>query len=235
MALVERVYCPMLKNLTDKNFWTHALLATCILGLLAGYLFLLSDFKKVKDSISSQVSTQTNYLPGGCDELCKAQIEAELQSKLNNSYLSNSPSPLPSSSPTAQVVQKSGTSASQTKTTTYIPFSGPFSTTNTDWTNVPGAEAYVDLKNNYNVNAYVTFEASIRANGGGEVHARLFDSTHSIAVDGSEVSTTVSGASTLVSSGKLNLWSGNNLYAVQIKSLNSFNVTFDSARIKLVY
>lgn len=232
---MERVYCPMLKNLTDKDFWTHALLAMCIVGLLAGYLFLLRDFKKVKDSLGSQVSTQTNYLPGGCDASCKAQIEAELQTKLENRNSEIISTSVPTPTPTIQIVQKSGTSTSQTKTTTYIPFSGPFSTTNTDWTNVSGAEAYVDLKNNYNVNAYVTFEASIRANGGGEVHARLFDTTHGIAVDGSEVSTTVSGASTLVSSGKLNLWSGNNLYAVQIKSLNSFNVTFDSARIKLVY
>lgn len=233
MVSKECVYCPMLKNLTSKDFWTHSLLALCIIGLLGGYLFLLNDFKKVKDSVDSQVSTQTNYLPGNCDQACRDQIESELQAKINSANSDSTPTPIPSISPT--VTPKVITTTSQNKTTTYIPFSGPFSTTNTDWTNVPGAQAYVDLKNNYSASAYVTFEASIRATGGGEIHARLFDSTHGIAVDGSEVSTTDSSSSILVSSGKLNLWSGNNLYNVQIKSLNSFNVTFDSGRIKLVY
>lgn len=226
-----------MQNPKTKDFLVHAILFICVIGLLAGYLFLLRDFANVKNSSSTQ--TNTSYtgnlnLPSNCDETCKAQIEAQIESKLKSVTLPEAtPTSVPTSTPVVSQATQTTTS-STTKTTTYIPFSSSFSTTSTDWVTATGNETYIDLKNNYSSNAYVTFEASIRTNPGGEIFARLYDSTHGIAVDGSEIST-ASTSSLLVSSGKLNLWSGNNLYKVQIKSLNSFNVTFDSARIKLVY
>jgi len=102
----------MLKKLTSKDFWTHSLLALCIAGLLGGYLFLLNDFKKVKDSVDSQVSTQPNYLPGGCDQSCRAQIEAELQAKINSA--NSNLTPTPSSAPTP-----ASTSVPKVTTTTW--------------------------------------------------------------------------------------------------------------------
>lgn len=223
-----------MQNQKNKDFLIHVILFVAVVGLLAGYLFLLRDFANVKKT--SQVSTSLSEnlnIPPNCDDVCRAQIEKDLEAKLKNSGASGVvPTPQETATPVpAQVVYATATPS---KTTTYIPFSSSFSTTSTSWVDATGNETYVDLKNNYSADAYVTFEANIRATGGGEVHARLFDSTHGIAVDGSEVSTT-STSSVLVSSGKLNLWSGNNLYRVQIKSLNSFTVTLDSARIKLVY
>ncbi len=222
----------MLKKLTDRDFLTHLLLALCILGLLAGYLFLLRDVSKIKETKPTQSSNQNTYATTDCGADCQRQIEEELSIRL--AKITPAPEAMQTPAPTTVATSSTQSQTQTTKKTTYVPFSGGFSTTSTDWVEVSGAQAYVDLKNNYSANAYVTFEAVIKAPGGGAAYARLFDSTHGIAVDGSEVSTT-SSSSTLVSSGKLNLWSGNNLYVVQVKSLNSSNVNFDSGRIKLVY
>lgn len=225
-----------MQNQKTKDFLVHAILFICVVGLLAGYVFLLRDFAAVKKSSSLETNTTSSNIytsqQTNCDENCKAQIAQELEAKLTKENPTSSLTPTPTSA--SKTMPQTYSTPVPGKTTTYIPFTSSLSTTSTDWVDVSGDEAYVDLKNNYSASAYVTFEASMRANGGGEVFARLFDSTHGIAVSGSEISTS-STSSTLVSSGQLNLWSGNNLYKVQIKSLNSFNVTFDSGRIKLVY
>lgn len=202
---------------------------------MAGYLFLLKDFAAVKNSANQQSSLTTTSnlnIPSNCDATCRAQIEQELAAKLVKPTAEATPTPVATAATTniSAVIQPT---SAPNKTTTYIPFSSSYSTMSTDWVDVTGDQAYIDLKNNYSADAYVTFEATIKATSG-VAYARLFDSTHGIAVDGSEISTT-SNAFTLVSSGKLNLWSGNNLYKVQIKSLDSSNVGFDSGRIKLVY
>lgn len=222
----------MLKKLTDKDFWIHSLLALCIVGLLAGYLFLLRDVSKIKEVKPALTSVQNTYSTTDCGTDCQRQIEEELSARL--AKITPAPEVVVTPAPTTSSGTTTQNQTQASKKTTYIPFSGGYQTTSTDWVEVTGAQAYIDLKNNYSVNAYVTFEAVLKAPGGGVSYARLFDSTHGIAVDGSEVSTSLS-SSTLVSSGKLNLWSGNNLYVVQVKSLNSSNVNFDSGRIKLVY
>jgi len=119
--------------------------------------------------------------------------------------------------------------------TDYIPVGATFTTTATSWTDVPGGNVYIDLANDYSSSAYVTWQASLKvAHGNGQALARLYDATNNIAVSGSEISTT-SGDLTFVSSGSLPLWAGNNLYKVQVRSLNSFEVTYDSGKIKVVY
>ena len=120
--------------------------------------------------------------------------------------------------------------------TSYISLSGPFTTTATDWINLNGVEAYIDLEKEYGKGATVSWESSLKvAHGNGQAFARLFDVTHGIAVSGSEISTTNNADSKLVTSGNLNLWAGRNLYRVQIKSLNSFEVTFGEGRVKIGY
>lgn len=120
--------------------------------------------------------------------------------------------------------------------TTYIPLSGSFATTSTDWYDLKGVEAYIDKEAEYGKSATVSWESSLKvAHGNGQAFARLYDSTHGIAVSGSEISTTNNADSKLVTSGNLNLWAGRNLYRVQIKSLNSFEITFGGGRIKIAY
>jgi len=208
----------MLKNL-KLDFWIHVGFSVAIVALVAGFLFVLNEVKKVKDN---PPESSTVYITQ----------QAPVTYTPSPAFLTSTFTPTPSIAPTPKIIVQ--TQVSQQKVTSYVPFSNSFTTTNTDWTDAPGNQAYIDLKNNYSINAYVTFEASIRTISGGEVRVRLLDSTHGTAVDGSEISTT-STTSTLVSSGRLNLWSGNNLYKVQVKSLDSSNVAFDSGKIKIVY
>lgn len=116
---------------------------------------------------------------------------------------------------------------------TYVPLSGTFSTKNTDWTDVKNSDVNIKIED-YGKNPYVDWNAFIKIDqGNGQVSARLFDVTHSIGVAESELKSTTS-TPTLTSSGRLQLWSGNNLYRVQIKSLNGYEATFDSGRVKIV-
>lgn len=119
--------------------------------------------------------------------------------------------------------------------TTYIPITGPITTTSTGWYDAPGTDFYLNIAD-YGKNAYATWEASLKvAHGNGSVYARLYDVTNKIAVNGSEVSVSNNSNLTQAYSGALNFWANNNLYRVQLKSLNGFEVTFGGGRLKIVY
>lgn len=115
----------------------------------------------------------------------------------------------------------------------YIPLGGGGSTTNQSWTDVANAEVWLDIANYTNVDK-IYFEGFIKIkHGNGKAYARLYDVTHGIGVQGSEIQTT-SENYTLVESGSLSLWQGKNLYRVQIKSLTGYEAFFDSGRIKII-
>jgi hypothetical protein len=134
------------------------------------------------------------------------------------------------------------TTSQQTKTTVqkislpqviYIPLGGSGSSSSRDWADVGNAEVYFDL-NDYPSLVEARFEGFISVkNGNGKTFARLYDATHSIGVQGSEIEVT-SESFTMAISGPLSLWQGKNLYRVQIKSLNGYDANFDSGRIKLI-
>jgi hypothetical protein len=65
--------------------------------------------------------------------------------------------------------------------------------------------------------------------------ARLYDSTNKIAVSGSELTTINNVSYQHVSSPQLALWRGRNLYKVQVKSLNGFEITYSGGKIKITY
>lgn len=128
------------------------------------------------------------------------------------------------------------TATSSQKVTSYITLNGNnFSTKNTDWVDVPGAEVWIDVATDYGGQATLSWDAFIREeHGNGDAYARLYDATHNIEVPGSVISTN-NQASTLVVSSGLTMWSGRNLYKVQMKSQKSFYVFFDSGRIRITY
>ena len=120
--------------------------------------------------------------------------------------------------------------------TSFIGLGSTATTTSTDWDEVKDAQVYIDLEKDYGKDANVSWEASLKvAHGNGQVFARLYDDTNKIVVLGSELSTTNNVDFKQVSSGKLNLWAGRNLYKVQLKSLNSFEITYSGGRIKVSY
>lgn len=115
----------------------------------------------------------------------------------------------------------------------YIPLGGGGSTTSQDWADVANAEVWLDMADYANVDK-IYFEGFIKVKHGvGKVYARLYDVTHRIGVQGSDIETS-SENYTLVESGLLSLWRGKNLYRVQIKSLTGYEAFFDSGRIKIV-
>lgn len=135
--------------------------------------------------------------------------------------------------PTQQITT---TTSVKTQKTSYITMGTSFATTSSDWVEVPDSSVYIDLANDYSLSAYVTWDTSLKvAHGNGAAYARLYDATNNIAVQGSELVVANSAVATPVFSGKLELWRGNNLYKVQIRSLNGFEVTASGGRVKVVY
>ncbi len=139
----------------------------------------------------------------------------------------------PSASPSATPTPKPISTAPKV---TYIPLGIGGSTLNTDWTDMPDSQVYISLTTEYGNAASVWWEALLKVeNGNGTTYARLFDVSHGIAVDGSQISLSNTSTPTLVERGPLHFWAGRNLYKVQIKSLNSSTAYFDFGRIKVSY
>ncbi|KKR84048.1 MAG: hypothetical protein UU32_C0051G0009 [Candidatus Woesebacteria bacterium GW2011_GWB1_41_10] len=121
----------------------------------------------------------------------------------------------------------------KTRTTSYVTIPGSGSTTETAWTNVAGSEFYFNPAD-YPGLVSVYFEANMKLfNGSGLAYAQLFDVTHGIGVQGSEVSTQT-GSDTVVESGQVSFWSGRNLIRVQVKSLTTESAIFNSGRLRIL-
>src|SRR3972149_5497028 len=211
-----------------QKFLAPILSFLAILGVVGSYYLFYSlnkkvDAIKVPDAKIEEVENPVNDSVVGCGEECRQEIDR----KVAEAIATISAVPKPAS----QV-----TSPSTKNQTVYIPLDGPVSTTSTSWIDIPGVEVSIDLANDYSTNAKVSWEAALKvAYGNGQAFARLFDVTLGNAVDGSEISTTGNITSTNVSSGYMSLWSGRNLYRLQLKSLTSYDVTFSSGRIKVTY
>ncbi len=168
-------------------------------------------------------------------------------------WLSNpTPSPAPlSSSPTCpasclEIISQSSSSGGKPVPTAtprpsyqapqvkefYVPL-GSGSTTATSWTDIPGAEAYIDPAN-YGKIKSLTFEASLRVpSGSGRVYARLYNVNDKLGIFESEIS----GEGTdgiRVESSKLIFSSGNKLYRVQLKTTMGVEGDLDIGRIKIL-
>ena len=135
--------------------------------------------------------------------------------------------------PTPKVVVVVQTPVPNSKIT-YIPLTGG-NTQNTDWTNLSGSQFSLSISD-YGKYTYAVWDANLRVNNAnGTTFARLFDTTHGIAVNGSEINIGDTSTSTDVVSAGLSFWSGNNSYVVQLKSLNNSTAFMDSGRIKITY
>lgn len=214
----------------DKIINIYLLIVTFLLAV--GLFYLNGKIDKLSLSLGETIVPQTNLAGNNgdtCGPNCQTQIE-DAVGRATASLSGSARTPLPR--PTATAVP---TAAPKTQTS-YIPLAGPITTTSTDWVDAPGTDTSIDLVNDYGSGTKISWDAFLSvANSNGQAFARLFDVTHGIAVDNSVISVTDNSALTQVTSGYLNLWSGRNTYRVQIKSLNSFTVTFGSGRMKIVY
>ncbi len=186
--------------------------------VLSGYLMLFTR----------QISTPTGQArlfgfsrgaPDTCGEECKKLIDEKIAGAVATL------------SAQRQVVKAPETPNS--KQTAFISLVGNLTTKEIDWKDVKGSDVNIKIED-YGQDPYVDWNASIKTTAGGQAFARLFDVTHGIAVSDSQVSATTFELSQS-SSGRIYLWSGNNLYRVQIKSLSGTEVSFNSGRVKIVY
>jgi hypothetical protein len=206
----------------------------CIVSLFVGLYFLYSKLEKDIRNVSkttpsvrlSQLAAEekpkkTPEITDACGKKCKEEI-AQTVSRA-----------VATLSGTTTVIQEVPVVPTQT---VYIPLGATAMTTSIEWVDVDDSSFYIDVIGEYGDQAKVSWETSLKvAHGNGKAFARLYDGTNNIAVDFSELSTENNASYERVSSGSLPFWRGRNLYKVQIKSLNSFEVTYSGGRVKVSY
>jgi len=175
-----------------------------------------------KTTVASEPVVQTQYIDT-CGQECKNYVDQAIQAKQ---------APQTSPTPVTKIVYQTAPKT-KTRTTSYVTIPGSGSTTETAWTNVAGSEFYFNPAD-YPGLVSVYFEANMKLfNGSGLAYAQLFDVTHGIGVQGSEVSTQT-GSDTVVESGQVSFWSGRNLIRVQVKSLTTESAIFNSGRLRIL-
>lgn len=192
-------------------------------GLIVVNLLLL-DFviftkKEEKTLPEMEADLQATAPADTCDSTCQeaiARAVATLAAEFKKT-------PFPTAPSTPSVTPKE----------VYIPV-GAGSTSSLDWTDIPGAEVFVDtIKYGKIKEAY--FEAQLRVpTANGSVCARIFNQTDKAFVFSSEVCST-SQKGERVTSPKISLYSGNKLYRIQMKVTMPYEGILDLGRIKLVW
>lgn len=212
-----------------------------ILGIIAlgsGFFFLYTRLNDLAETVSKlevgselakpsvqEVTLKPISPDQSCGEPCKKEIERVVSEAVTTL-----------SGVAKTVVEKQTVVSKSTSGVSYIPLGTTATTKSTDWVDVEDSAVYIDLENEYGAGATVSWEASLKvAHGNGKAFARLYDDTNKIAVDFSELSTENNSTFKQVSSLNLPFWKGRNLYKVQIKSLNSFEITYSGGKIKVSY
>lgn len=170
-------------------------------------------------------SDTTNPIKFECDETCKSEVSDFVDSLFEEKFteVSTKSSSVTTTSPTKSL------------STSYIPISAIYSTTNITWTDVPGSDTYVDSYNDYGSSAVVRFEISLKVNqGNGRAYARLWDDTNKVSPNNSEIYTE-SGEYTTQITQPISMWRGNNLYKIQVKSLNGSEAYINGAKLKIIH
>jgi hypothetical protein len=207
--------------------YLNFVLTIILIGLFSWFFFYQRP-RDLSNKIAPVVADNETKYVDQCGDLCKKQIADSINSALSTTSATTKELVKTVTVTPAPTVKKSQTA--------YIPIAGPITTTSSDWYDAPGTDFYLDYNTDYGSKAYANWEAFLKvADGNGTVYARLYDVTNKIGVNGSEVSISNKGDLTQVISGGLSFWSGNNQYRVQLKSLNKFEVTFGSGRIKIIY
>lgn len=212
------------------------LAAAMLIAALAGNAYLFRQIEELhsqkvvndagsieKEVVDESAEGITANEKAGCGEICRQEIAKAVSEAVSTISATT-------------VVGSSGGTPVKVPGTSYVSIGSTYSTRSTDWVEVPDSGVYIDLINDFGEEAKVSWEASLKvANANGTAFARLYDDTNKIAVDFSEIKTEMNDTYEPVSSGELPFWRGRNLYKVQIKSLNSSEVTFTGGRVKVKY
>lgn len=198
-----------------------------VIGVFASFGLAVFNLVQVPEIEQGKLEKQTIQLiekSVQCGEECERKINEIVARAI--ATLSATPSKT-----TTSTTSPAGLSTSTTQVS-YVPIGGSGTTTNTDWVSLTNTDLFFDI-GEYGKVKSSRWSANLKLkHATGQAFARLFDVTHGVVVPGSEISTK-NATYTLIESGELLFLSGKNVYRVQIKSLDSTEVTFDSGRIKI--
>lgn len=194
---------------------------------IVGFISVKGVLTKIYSDIQANKVQTTNVVTekSGCDATCQKEIADQVARAVATL----------SGSPKVVTVNSIPTSTSKPQDS-YIQISGSGSTQNIDWTDVPGTDFSFDVTRDFEKDAKFAWEGFLKvADANGTVYARIYDATHGIGVDGSQISVVNQGDFTRVNSTNMNFWAGRNVYRVQIKSLNTFTVSYSGGKIRVSY
>ena len=214
------------------------IIAVLFVAVVANVAFL--NYKILgKQGQSSQISNESNLTPINlsdnateiitkeCGLECLKLIEASI------SAVNKKIDQIQSSIPKTTSQTTATTSQTQPKVG-YLNFGVNGSTISTNWTDLAGSDFIFDAANFPGAKAFY-FEANLTSDATDrDTFARIFDVTHSVGVQGSDLK--YRGlTSTFIESGSLTFLSGKLTLRVQIHSLNGNLATIDNPRIRIVY
>lgn len=215
----------MIDNIYKVLPWVFALVLTVNLLFLD---YLLATNQKSQTTPVASLSTVGQTIPipttvarqsTQCPADCVQTIQEEVNQAITNL-------PTPSTSLRASSIPAT------TNKVSYFPIASSGSTDKTVWTDISGTDFYFNLSD-YTGSKNVQWEVSLQSSSD-TVYIRLYDVTNLRGVDGSEQSTN-STTYTLLRSGNLTIWNGNNLYRIQAKGVNGNFAYFTSPRLKILY
>jgi hypothetical protein len=202
--------------------------------LVYNYQFLI--FKQLPGQKSDRIQTETgnpvlfpNPTPVNADS-CGMECQRYINEKIGSLSAQLAVSPQPATKPVTVIKT---VAKPKVRTVSYVTIPGSGSNTTNTWQDVAGTDFYFDPAD-YPGLVEVYFEANMKLfNGNGLAYIRLFDVSHGIGVQGSDVSTNEQ-LDTLVTSGKVSFWSGKNLIRVQAKSLTADTAIYNYGRLRVV-
>jgi len=175
-----------------------------------------------------------------CGLGCQAEIQNQIQKlreEMTTAGGSGAGEPTvtlpPTERPVVTVRQPATAVKTKTRAVQYVTIPGSGSSKSLSWENLAGTDIYFD-KADYPGLTEVYFEANVNlVNGNGTAYIRLYDATHGIGVDGSEIRSQ-SQTAAIVTSGKVNFWQGKNLIRVQAKTLTADTAVYSYGRLRIV-
>lgn len=134
---------------------------------------------------------------------------------------------------TSTAATNASSQVSTSKAPVYIPLGWTGSSKATDWTTISGQEIAFDPAE-YVGYTSIQFEINMRIFQNGKAFARLLNKDDGTAVLSSEVSTTATDYTWLVSSG-FQLPGSKKTYRLQVKSLTGYSTDVQNARLKVFF
>lgn len=199
------------------KLWTIIFGTILLTDLVILNIFIYRLYRRPLPVIVNNPPVVTQQITDACGPECQKYIDSKIIA-----FPTASPSPIKVVIPTHTKV----------RTISYLPVPGSNSTTANNWADLSGTDFYFD-PHDYSGLISIYFETNLHLfNGNGLAFVRLFDVTHGVGVQGSEVQTSKQ-ADTAVESGQVSFYAGKNLIRVQAKSLTADTTVFTSGRLKI--